>query len=77
MDFYERGEDVNWFIPVQEHSKPSSLITGNSSNRSTVISYSILFICSLFNNALSMEHTMLNGKIRVTKESKTYRISRV
>ena len=44
MDLGERGEDVNWFIPVQEHSKPSSLIIGNSLTRPIATSYLILII---------------------------------
>jgi len=44
MDLSERGKDVNWFIPVQEHSKPSSLIIDNSLTRSIATRYLILII---------------------------------
>jgi hypothetical protein len=44
MDTGERGEDVNWFIPVHKHSKPSSLIISNSLTRSIATSYLILII---------------------------------
>ena len=53
MDLGERGDDVNWFIPVQEHRKPSSLITGNSLTRSIATSY-LKLIINLFVVYLTM-----------------------
>ena len=44
MDLGKRGDNVNWFIPLQQNSKPSSLIIGNYLTRSIATSYLISII---------------------------------